>query len=486
MLDADTCYRALCARDPRFDGLFFVGVTTTGVYCRPVCHARTPRRQSCVFFPSAAHADREGFRACLLCRPELAPGSDGVPVDAVHRLADRAAARIAAGALNGGSLEALAAGLGVSSRHLRRALVACLGLSPVELAQSHRLAFAKRLLQDSRMPLAELALASGFGSVRRFNALFRARFGRPPGSVRRQAPLPAGEAAGADRAGRTALRLDYRPPLALRPLLEFLAPRAIPGVEEVLVDAGEYRRTVALGDAVGWVRVRAHHARPALVAEVSCSLAPALMPLVPRLRRLFDLDAHPAEIDGALGAHPRLRRLVSGTPGLRVPGAFDGFEASVRAVLGQQVTVKGATTLAGRLVECFGAPVATPFPALTRLFPGPGQLVRSAAAIAGLGMPLSRARTVEGLARASQQGLALEPGGDRDATLASLAAVPGIGGWTAQIIAMRALGWPDAFPGSDLVLRRALGVHREREAERLAEPFRPFRAYATLHLWRTA
>jgi AraC family transcriptional regulator of adaptative response / DNA-3-methyladenine glycosylase II len=481
-LDPDACFRALRSRDPRFDGVFFVGVTTTGIYCRPVCPARNARRERLRFFPSGAAAEKDGFRACFRCRPERAPGF--APTDATPRLVSAAVGRIAEGALNEGSVEALGAELGVSGRHLRRAMVDQLGVSPVELAQTERLALAKRLLQDSGLGLAELAHAAGFGSVRRFNSAFQARFRRPPGAVRREA-LAAGEGsrrAPASRGETLRLRLDYRPPLAWEALLRFLAARAIPGVEQV--DAGVYRRVVRVGGASGWLSVERHPRRAALVATLSGSLLGQLMPVVARLRRLFDLDARPAEVDAALEADPLLSPLVRATPGLRVPGAFEGFEAAARAVLGQQVTVKGATTLAGRLVERLGAPVPAPVSALRRAFPSSASVAAaSLETLAGLGMPGARARALQALARAVEGGLQLEPGADREATLARLAALPGFGPWTTQYVAMRALRWPDAFPAADLGVLQALGVRTGPAAQARAEAWRPWRAYATLHLW---
>jgi AraC family transcriptional regulator of adaptative response / DNA-3-methyladenine glycosylase II len=485
-LDPDTCHRALAARDRRFDGLFFVGVRTTGIYCRPVCAARTARRDRCVFFARGAEAERDGFRACLRCRPELAPGSG--PVDAVPRLVSAAVARIEAGALNDLSVERLAASLGVTGRHLRRAVVAGLGLTPVELAQSRRLALAKQLLHDTRLPLGEVAFAAGFRSLRRFNALFRARFGRPPSSLRREArsgatprrrsgpPVP-----GLDE-GAVTLRLDYRPPFEWEALLAFLAERATAGVEEV--SGGTWRRTVRLGKRTGWVEVTADPARPALLARASLSLAGALMPLTARLRALFDLDARPDAVVAGLGGDALLRPSLRRHPGLRVPGAFDGFEAAVRVVLGQQVTVRAATTVGGRLTAALGEPIQTPFPALSRLAPTPEALAQAGEGrIARLGMPGARARTLLALGRAVADGaLALDRQGGPEA-LAALRALPGVGDWTAQVVAMRALGDPDAFPAGDLGVLRALGARSPREAERRAEPWRPWRAYAVIHLW---
>ncbi|BDG03167.1 DNA-3-methyladenine glycosylase 2 family protein [Anaeromyxobacter oryzae] len=471
-LEANTCYRALCARDARFDGLFFVGVSTTGVYCRPVCPARTPGRDRCRFFRTAAEAERDGFRACFRCRPELAPG--GAPVDALPRLVASAVARIASGRLDGGAVDGLAAELGVSDRHLRRAMTAALGVSPIDVAQTRRLAVAKQLLHDTALPLAEVALASGFASVRRFNALFRARFGRPPSAVRREH--------GSGEDGAIALRLDHRPPLDWAALLAFLRPRATPGVESI--EGGVYRRTVAMGGRAGWIAVRPERGRPALRVEVAPALAGALVDVAGRVRALADLDARPAAIDAHLRPDRLLGPLVARHPGLRVPGAFDGFEVAVRAVLGQQVSVRGATTIAGRLVERFGAPVTAPVPALRRLFPAAEVLAAATERdVATLGMPGARARTVIALARAvAREGLRLDRLADPEETVARLEALPGIGPWTAQVVALRALGWPDAFPAGDLGLRAALGGS-EREALRRAERWRPWRAYAALHLW---
>ncbi|MBK7859191.1 MAG: DNA-3-methyladenine glycosylase 2 family protein [Archangiaceae bacterium] len=467
---SDTFYRALVSRDSRFDGVFFVGVTTTGIYCRPVCTARTPHATRCVFFSTRTQAEAEGFRACFRCRPELAPGN--APVDAVPRLVDHAVRRIEQGALNGASVDALAAELGVTGRHLRRAMTDGLGVSPVELAQAARLQFAKRLLQDSTLPLADLAFAAGFQSVRRFNAAFRAHYGRAPSSLKRER--------GASR--DVVLRLDYRPPLAWDALLGFLAFRAIPGVEAVT--DGSYHRTVELDGKRGWVSVTREPARDRLIAIVSGSLLGALMPLVAKLRSLFDLDAHPAQVDAVLKRHPALKARVQKRPGLRVPGSFDGFETAVRAVLGQQISVKGATTLAGRLVHRFGRPLANAPAGLTHVFPRAAELAKATEdQVAKLGMPGARANALIGLAAAMANGLELGRGAPVEETMNRLKALPGIGEWTAQYLAMRALSWPDAFPASDLGVLKALNAKNARESSERAEAFRPWRAYATLHLW---
>ncbi|WP_304466093.1 DNA-3-methyladenine glycosylase 2 [Vitiosangium sp. GDMCC 1.1324] len=473
-LETETCYRALTARDRRFDGLFFVAVSTTGIYCRPVCTARTPRQDRCAFYRTAAEAEHAGFRACLLCRPELAPGS--APVDSVPRLVATAVSRIEGGYLNESSIDDLAAELGVTSRHLRRAMEAELGVSPVELAQSRRLALAKQLLQDTALPLAEIAFASGFQSVRRFNALFQERFGRPPSELRRK---------GAEEEGSRSLvlRLDYRPPLDWGQLLLFLRGRAIPGVEHV--GDSEYRRTVRLGGKTGWLVVRHDPKRPALLAEVSLSLAGVLMPVAARLRTLFDLDAQPEVIAECLGRDALLGKLVQQHPGLRVLGAFDPFEMTVRAILGQQVSVRAATTLSGRLVARFGESLDSPHAEISRLFPLPETLAAATVDdVASLGLPGARAKSLLGVARAVAEGsVRLDRHAEVDETMAALEALPGIGAWTSHYVAMRALRWPDAFPASDLGIRKALGGVTAKVAAERAEAWRPWRSYAAVHLW---
>jgi AraC family transcriptional regulator of adaptative response / DNA-3-methyladenine glycosylase II len=474
-LDGDICYRALAARDARFDGMFFVGVTTTRIYCRPICPARTPGRPRCRFFLSAAAAEQAGFRPCLRCRPELAPGK--APVDAARRLALAAAARIEAGALdNGEGLEALAAECGVSSRQLRRAVGHELGVGPAELAQTHRLLLAKQLLTETRLPIIRVAFASGFASVRRFNALFRSRYRLTPSQLRR-----TGKAASGEEAVR--LRLSYRPPFAWDAMLRFLGGRGYAGVECVLGSC--YLRTAAIGKYRGWLRVGPVEGRNVLAVEVSPALVPALAPLLARLRNLFDLSARPDVIESHLGGDPQIGRAVQACPGLRVPGAFDGFELAVRAVLGQQVTVRAATTVAGRLADVFGEPIETPFPVLNRLSPRPERLAAAGLAEwAGLGIPTRRAETIRCLARAVGAGdLPLDPGPAPEEVVGRLVQLPGVGQWTAHYIAMRAARWPDAFPHDDLGLRKGVGEPSAQGLRRLAEAWRPWRAYAAMHIW---
>lgn len=475
-LDLDRCYDALAARDVRFDGVFFVGVRSTGIYCRPICPARTPYKDRCDFFRHAAAAERAGFRPCLRCRPELAPGS--ATVDAVRRLADLAAARIEAGALNEASLEALAAEFGVGERQLRRAITQAYGVSPVELAQTRRLLLAKQLLTESALPIAQVAYASGFASLRRFNALFRARYGLTPTALRRD---------GVDAAPDTPLRLRlaYRPPLAWPQLLAFLGGRGAAGVEAVVDEA--YVRTVAIDGHRGWLAVTVLADVDALQVEIAPSLLPVLAPLLTRLRALLDLDAQPQAIAQTLNADARLAPVVARVPGLRVPGAFDGFELALRAVLGQQITVKAATTLFGRFAAAFGQPIVTPYPQLTHLSPDPAAIAAAPLQpLIDLGLTQRRAQTIQTLASAYVAGsVRLTPTLDDAAALAALQAIPGIGPWTAQYIAMRALRVPDAFPASDLALCKALGEVTPKQAEAASEAWRPWRSYAALYLWQS-
>lgn len=499
-LTDDARYDALVTRDRRFDGVFFVAVSTTGIYCRPICPARTPARSRCAFYATPVEAEAAGYRACLRCRPELAPGNLYADVDAagpgrvrarreptasvdtIDELAAMAIARIAEGALNGASVDDLAAELGVSARHLRRAVEARLGVAPVALAQSRRLALVKQLLQDTRMPMTDIAFAAGYRSVRRFNAAFSSTFGKPPSLVRREsAPMTL--------AAPLVLRLDYREPFDWRRLLAFLAARAVPGVERVEDD--RYRRIVHLHGATGTIEVARDPDRPSLRLAASRGLVGVLMPLVARVRRLFDLDARPDVIARVLGRDRLLAPLVSARPGLRVPGAVDGFEAAVRALLGQQVSVAAATTLAGRFAATFG----TAFdggPALATRFPTAREVAkRRIEEIAAIGLPRARAAAVHALAAAVAAGtLRLDGVVDLPRFVERAVALPGVGPWTAHYLAMRALHLPDAFPAADLGIQKALartvpngGSLSPRAAEARAERWRPFRAYAVIQLW---
>lgn len=475
-LDPKSCYTALATRDARFDGVLFVGVTSTGIYCRPVCPARTPKRENCQFFQNAASAERGGFRPCLRCRPELAPGRSSV--DAPGRIAARAFRRIEAGALDERRVDDLAAEFGVTARQLRRVVEREFGVSPIELAQTRRLLLAKHLLTDSSLPVIDVAFASGFASLRRFNALFRERYGLNPSELRR---LRGEVSASAD----LLLDIGYRPPFDWGGLLRFLAVRATPGVEAVQGD--RYVRTVAFGKHRGWIGVGLSPRTNALRVELAPSLVKALPPLLARVKHAFDLNAQPAAIEAHLANDERLGPIVARQPGLRIPGGFDGFETALRAVLGQQVSVRAATTLAGRVSEKFGEHIDTPHPALKRLPVTAARMAEAGASdLTDLGLTRTRADCVLSLAQAVADGaIALEPGADPTTTVAALERLPGIGPWTAQYVAMRVLGWPDAFPHSDLGLRKALGDLSPKEILLAAEPWRPWRAYAALHLWRS-
>ena len=477
-LDPNHCYAALKAQDARFDGQFFVGVVTTGIYCRPVCTARTPRAASCRYFAQAASAEAAGFRPCLRCRPELAPGR--APTDAARRVAEQAVARIEGGALSEGSLDALAAEFGLSSRQLRRVIEQEYGVSPVALAQTRRLLLAKQLLTDSRLGMAEIAFASGFSSVRRFNHLFRSRYGLNPTALRRRAArAPRVEPAA------VTLKLGYRPPLAWPALVAFLGSRGAASQERV--EGQRFLRTVRIGEQCGWISARPVARSAVIEVAVAPSLVAVLTPLRARLRRLFDLDANPAVIAERLSSDARLADLVQQTPGLRVPGALDGFELALRAILGQQISVKAASTVFGRFLTTFGEPLVTPFAGLDRLAPRPESLADAdLQQIIDRGLTRRRAETIRALARAvADGGLRLDPQADPAATRVALAALPGIGPWTTQYILMRALGLPDALPDGDLGLLRALQIERPRDLAAAAQSWRPWRAYAAMYLWHS-
>lgn len=475
-LDADSCYRALSARDSRFDGRFFVGVTTTGIYCRPVCRARTPRRDRCTFYASMFEAERAGFRACLRCKPELAPGL--ASIDAVLSLAERGSRAIERGFLNERSVPELAAELGVTDRQLRRAMVTSFGLSPVELAEAHRLRMAKQLIEGSAVPLVEVAYASGFGSVRRFNALFRARYGRAPSELRRGMK--------ATRDGIFTLRLDYRPPLDWEQLLAFFRARALDGLEAVTDNA--MVRVVSFGEDAAPVRITPLPGKDALLAEVPTLLLKHVIPLRRTLRAVFDLDADPASIAAHLSRDPALASMVRRAPGLRVAGSWHPFEALVRAVVGQQISVRAARTIASRIVARFGrrltgGPEGEP----SMAFPRAERIARAKVEdIVSLGLTSARAQALRGIAAAWSSRPPFEERRDDAAMVEWLVGLPGVGPWTAQYVAMRAMRSPDAFPSGDLVVRKMMGGVPIRVAEERSEAWRPWRAYATVHLWNGA
>lgn len=473
--DDDFYYRALHAKDARFDGRFFVCVTTTGIYCRPVCPARVPNRANCFFVPSAAAAQELGFRSCLRCRPETAPGTPAWA--GTEASVARALRLIEEGALDEGSLPALAARLGLGERHLRRLFVTHVGASPQAVAANRRLLTAKQLITDTALPLAEIAHASGFQSLRRFNDAVVKAYGLVPGAIRRsRADSRLSE-------GEITLRLGYRPPYDWPLVLRYLAGRAIPGVE--VVGDESYRRSFARGKTRGIIRVRHAATGHALEATLTAQGPLPVRQLAARLRRLFDLEAEPAAIALVLGKDrligPRLKKL----PGLRVPGAFDGLELAVRAILGQQISVKGATTISGRLVAALGEPMPENDFGLSHYFPTAEAL--AGGDLTGIGLTGARRATLQCLGRAIADGVIdFSPGESLDAKLAALCALPGIGEWTAQYVALRAVGEPDAFPASDLALRKAAGggaVMATKELEALSQAWRPWRGYAALALW---
>lgn len=483
-LERRVCEQARLSRDARFDGLFFTAVKTTGIYCRPVCPAPAPRRENITYYANAAAAEAAGFRPCLRCRPELAPGAGA------WRRGDEVVARalqlIDEGALAEHPLAALAARVNLGERQLRRLFVDRLGAAPLGVHGTRRLLFAKQLLTETTLPITEVALAAGFGSLRRFNTTFREAYRMAPRDLRKRPR--------ADVGGTLTLRLGYRPPFDFAAMLAFLRGRALPGVEHV--DDDSYARVIAApvgmaGATPAWLRVSAWTGgEHALKLELHGVASSRLLAIVNRLRRMFDLDADPQAISDALSASPRLAPLLFARPGLRLPSGWDGFEIAVRAILGQQVSVAAARTLATRLASQFGAALPAPFgPGLTHVFPTPDALAD--ADLTRIGLTRARADTVRAMAGALLDGrVDFKPERTLEDFTARWVALPGIGPWTAQYIAMRALGHPDAFPTDDLVLRRAAGddgsVLGSKALAARADAWRPWRAYAVMHLWRDA
>ena len=473
------CEQARLSRDARFDGLFFTAVTSTGIYCRPVCPAPAPKPRNIVYYRHAAGAEAAGFRPCLRCRPELAPG------DGSWRRGDETVARalklIDQGALSDAPLVALAGKVGLGERQLRRLFSDRLGVTPVEVHGTRRLLFAKQLLTETRLPITQVALAAGFGSLTRFNATFREEYRMAPRDLRKSTALAANEV--------MTLRLGYRPPYDFTAMLEFLRGRALPGVE--WVDADSYSRVIGSGDGAGWLRVSRWEAGTephALKLQLHGAEPVQLLGIVNRLRRMFDLDADPRAIAKALGTDARLRPLLKKHPGLRLPSGWDGFEIAVRAVIGQQVSVAAARTLTARLAQQHGTALATPFQAgLTHLFPRPEALVD--VDLTRIGLTRARAATINSLSRALLEGrVDFQPERTLEDFTARWIALPGIGPWTANYIALRATGHPDAFPAEDLVLQKAVPTDGSRMTARAltarAEAWRPWRAYAVIQLWR--
>jgi AraC family transcriptional regulator of adaptative response / DNA-3-methyladenine glycosylase II len=481
-MDRTACYRAISTRDARFDGRLFVGVKTTGIYCRPICPARTPKFENTSFYPSAAAAQAAGLRPCLRCRPETSP--DLAFWRGTTNTVSRALALIEEGGLDEADVEGLANRLGVGARQLRRLFRQHVGASPIAVAQTRRVLLAKQLIHETQLPMAEVALASGFNSVRRFNETFLQMFGRSPATWRRIRDKTRHEA------DALSVRLAYRPPYDWDAMLSFLKLRAIPGVE--VVSGNNYRRTIAIGDHNGVISVA-----PADKNRVDVSVRfpdmAALPSIIARVRRVFDLAADPDTIGAHLALDPMLAPLVAARPGLRVPGAWDGFELAVRAIFGQQITVPAATKLLGKLVQAHGALLAAPTSdadGLSHMFPSAARL--ATADLAALGMPNARAMAVSSLAQAiGADPTIFSRGASLEETIAKLRSLPGIGEWTAQYIAMRELREPDAFPTADVGLLRAMTTadgRRPSPTELLsrAEAWRPWRAYAALHLWASA
>ena len=482
MPDPHVCEQARLSRDPRFDGLFFTAVTSTRIYCRPVCPAPAPKPRNVTYFPSAAAAEAAGFRPCLRCRPELSPD------DGAWRRGDDAMARalklIDTGLLAEHPLATLAERVHLGERQLRRLFVERLGAPPSGVHATRRLLFAKQLLTETALPITEIALAAGFGSLRRFNTVFQEAYRMAPRDLRKREPAQQGDT--------LTLRLGYRPPYDFAAMLQFLRTRALPGVE--LVEDAAYARVIAPlgeGKTPGWLHVSQWPGDDhALQLQVHGAAPSRLLDIVGRVRRMFDLDAEPQTIASALSVHPRLRPLVRRRPGLRLPSGWDGFEIAVRAIIGQQVSVAAARTVAARLARRFGQPLmALPMPGLAHLFPTPDALAD--ADLAPIGLTRTRAQTIRTVARAVLDG-AVDFRADTtlDEFVARWTALPGIGPWTAHYVAMRALGHPDAFPADDLVLQRALPDDGTRLTARAlaaqAEAWRPWRAYSVIHLWRAA
>lgn len=475
-------YAAFKARDTRFDGRLFVGVSSTGIYCRPVCGAKMPKIENCTFYTSAAEAEQAGFRPCLICRPELAPGN--APVDATSSLAHRGARLLEELCGNEQSIKEVACRLGCTDRHLRRAFASEYSVSPVQYLQTCRFLLAKNLLTDTKLSVIEVAMAAGFGSLRRFNDLFKKQYHLVPTALRRQA------AATKSVEGNVTLTLGYRPPYRWQQILDFLKLRAIPGVEAVR--DGEYLRTVHFETSerqhiYGWIRVGQRLQKNALTVTVDIALLPVLTQILARVRHLFDLYCDPDAVYETLASMNDIQPGLC-VLGTRVPGSFDPFEMAVRAVLGQQITVKGARTLAARLVETYGVPIQTGIEGLTHVFPSPAEILALDGPIGNhlgpLGITGSRANTIFELARAlMQKDLDFSFGVQPEAEMQKLMAVPGIGPWTAQYIAMRAMGWPDAFLHTDYGVKKALEPRTPKEILDLAEAWRPWRSYATVNLW---
>ena len=472
-LDLQVCSRARLTRDPRFDGKFFIGVLGSRVYCRSICPAPTAKEKNVRYFPSAAAAAEAGFRPCLRCRPESSPGTPAWL--GTSNTVSRALRLIGESGLEDGGVEVLAEHLGVGSRHLRRLFLKHLGATPIAVAQTRRLHFAKKLIDETKLPMNQVALASGFGCVRRFNASIRKIYHRTPSQIRRLARQIA-----IQPDHHYLFRLHFRPPYHWQGMLDFLAARATPGVEAV--EDGKYRRTISLNGNDGYFEVTLAEGRDALLVRIAFSDPQSLFFIVERVRSMLDLNADWAAIVQHLRSDPVLRARLEAEPGIRVPGCWNGFELAVRAILGQQITVKGATAMAGRMANRFGKPFHG-VAGLTHIFPAPEVL--ASAPLRDIGLTDKRVETIQALARAVRNGkLRFEGGASSDPLLNRLMEITGIGKWTTQYVAMRALGEPDAFPTGDLGLLHAMALENSRDLDLRADAWRPWRAYAAMYLWR--
>ena len=472
-LDWRICSRARLSRDARFDGKFFIAVLTTRIYCRPICPARTCRETNVRYYPTAAAAAEAGYRPCLRCRPESSPGTPAWL--GTSNTVSRALRLIGESGLEEGGVEALAERLGIGSRHLRRLFLKHLGATPMAVAHTRRLHFAKKLLDETSLPMNQIAMVAGFGSVRRFNAGIGKSFHRTPTQIRHLARQKE-----VQRANHYLFHLNFRPPYPWQAILDFLAPRCMPGVE--IVEKGCYRRSISVSGKHGCFEVCLNPQRHWLVARIEIGEPQFLFLIVERIRKMFDLNADWTSISGTLQNDPMLAEKLQKEPGLRVAGCWDGFELATRAILGQQVTVRNATALAHRLIGKFGKQFCGPN-GLTRLFPEPGVLAE--AKMDGIGLMAARAESIRALARAVCEGKINFTGVvDFEKFLSRLCEIPGIGKWTAQYVALRALGDPDAFPSTDLGLLRAMNLGSAHELERRSGAWRPWRAYAAMYLWR--
>ena len=477
-------YSVFKAKDSRFDGRFFVGVSSTGIYCRPICRAKLPKAENCAFYDTAAAAEQAGFRPCLLCRPELAPGA--APVDATPSLVRRAAKMLEEGCGSEESIVEIAGRLGCTDRHLRRAFAAEYNVSPIQYLQTCKLLLAKNLLTDTSLSVLEIAMAAGFGSLRRFNDLFKKQYRLAPTMLRKEAKSERRQD------GDITLALGYRPPYPWEKMLDFLALRAIPGIETV--KNAEYLRTVRCVNGnnkwlCGWIRIGHKQHDNVLTVTVDSPLLPVLPQIMGRVRHLFDLYCNPGVVCESLASMNAIQPGLC-VPGTRLPGCFDSFEMAVRAVLGQQITVKGARTLAARLVQQYGIPMQTEIDGLTHVFPSPAEIAALDDPIGDrlgpLGITGNRAKTIQELARAFASGdFDFAHCVDPEVEVEKLLRIRGVGEWTAHYIAMRAIGWTDAFLHTDYGIKKALAPRSEKEIRKLSETWRPWRSYATINLWNS-